>query len=381
MYELIDQAIDLKVPISKFRTCGNGVKIFGLTFSDRASYYQDSKHIYVYETNKFKRYLFDKESGTVAIADIKIELIDNDLIVTQRDKNRKESNMSNSNRLQSILELADKRRDEIVPLFLGAPGIGKTQAVYEFAEKHNRKVVEIIASQILPSEVSGITMPDEKTESMRVFDHARLSSLKDGDILFFDELWQADTHVLSACLTLIQERRMMSGKKLPDVLIVAAANPSVTPQMIPASIRQRFITINIEFDKSEFKNYIKRKYGLDLGLDILNHIVSDSNTWNFVTPRVVEKLIRLAFECESDDDQRAFINFVSSAYDYEIATNILDLVNDNKLKLKPKNEIKKIAAAFNHNLDDSMEISDMIQYLMSLPEWNEIKREMEGVEL
>lgn len=381
MYEFIDETIGLRIPIKSLKPCGVNARILGNPLPVNAKYYEDMDITCVYDLKNYKRYYVKNNPYTFSITNFKLKEIGTDIIVISLDEQRKEETMSNSNRLQSILELADKRRDEIVPLFLGAPGIGKTQAVYEFAEKHNRKVVEIIASQILPSEVSGITMPDEKTGSMRVFDHARLSSLKDGDILFFDELWQADTHVLSACLTLIQERRMMSGKKLPDVLIVAAANPSVTPQMIPASIRQRFITINIEFDKSEFKNYIKRKYGLDLGLDILNHIVSDSNTWNFVTPRVVEKLIRLAFKCESEDDQRAFINFVSSAYDYEIATNILDLVTNNKLKLKSKNEIKKIAAAFNHNLDDSMEISDMIQYLMSLPEWNEIKREMEGVEL
>lgn len=381
MYEFIDQDINLRIPVNKLKSCAGGVRVFGQAFSDEAMYYIDTDFTCVYEFKNFKRYYLDHRSRTQSIIDFKAIRIDDNLIIKPINKSRKEESMSNSNRLQSILELADKRRDEIVPLFLGAPGIGKTQAVYEFAEKHNRKVVEIIASQILPSEVSGITMPDEKTGSMRVFDHARLSSLKDGDILFFDELWQADTHVLSACLTLIQERRMMSGKKLPDVLIVAAANPSVTPQMIPASIRQRFITIKIEFDKSEFKNYIKRKYGINLGLDILNHIVSDSNSWNFVTPRVVEKLIRLALECESDNDQRAFINFVSSAYDYEIATDILDLVINNNSEQKNKNKIKMIAASFNHNLDDDMNISDMIEYLMSLPEWDEIKREMEGVEL
>ena len=313
------------------------------------------------------------------VTDIRWMEVDNNIMVVPCSKTRKEEPMSNSNRLQSILELADKRRDEIVPLFLGAPGIGKTQAVYEFAEKHNRKVVEIIASQILPSEVSGITMPDEKTGSMRVFDHARLSSLEDGDILFFDELWQADTHVLSACLTLIQERRMMSGKKLPDVLIVAAANPSVTPKMIPASIRQRFITIKIEFDKYEFSEYIKDKYNIKLDGNILNRIVSDSNSWNFVTPRVVEKLIRLAIECKTDEDRRAFLDFASEAYDYDIASSINSLVEEMG-KPAPDEIIRDIAKKFNHDLD-GMDISEMIDYLSSLPEWDEISECMKEVEV
>lgn len=379
MYELIDDSINLKVPITKLKHGGDHIRIFGHLFPERAVYYQDIEFTYVYDFRLHKRYKFDNQSHDMLVTDIRWMEVDNNIMVVPCSKTRKEEPMSNSNRLQSILELADKRRDEIVPLFLGAPGIGKTQAVYEFAEKHNRKVVEIIASQILPSEVSGITMPDEKTGSMRVFDHARLSSLEDGDILFFDELWQADTHVLSACLTLIQERRMMSGKKLPDVLIVAAANPSVTPKMIPASIRQRFITIKIEFDKYEFSEYIKDKYNIKLDGNILNRIVSDSNSWNFVTPRVVEKLIRLAIECKTDEDRRAFLDFASEAYDYDIASSINSLVEEMG-KPAPDEIIRDIAKKFNHDLD-GMDISEMIDYLSSLPEWDEISECMKEVEV
>lgn len=378
MYELIDPTADLKVKITKLRGC-IGVQIFGQAFPEGAVYYQDTSSTYVYDMKNNKRYWFDNDTHAMLITDVEFTEVNNNMLVMPiKEPIRKESRM-NGNWLQRVLELADKRRDEIVPLFLGAPGIGKTQAVYQFAEKHNRKVVEIIASQILPSEVSGITMPDEKTGSMRVFDHARLSSLQDGDILFFDELWQADTHVLSACLTLIQERRMMSGKKLPDVLIVAAANPSVTPQMIPASIRQRFITIKVEFDKHEFKEYIKDKYNLKLNGDVLNRIVSDSSSWNFITPRVVEKLIRLAIECKSDDDRRAFLDFASSAYDYDIASSILELV-ENMDKPGPDEIIRDIAKKFNYDLD-GMGIPEMIEYLSNLPEWDEISECMKEVEI
>ena len=89
------------------------------------------------------------------------------------------------------------------------------------------KVVTIIASQILPNEVSGITMPVVEERSMEIFDHFRLSSLKNGDILFFDELLEADQMVLSACLTLIESRELMSGRLLPDVMIVGATNPTI----------------------------------------------------------------------------------------------------------------------------------------------------------
>lgn len=199
-----------------------------------------------------------------------------------------------TSKLADLLEIVDQKRSEIVPCLLGEPGIGKTQGIYEFAAKHNRNVVEIIASQIMPSEVSGITMPDQETKSMQIFDHARLASLKDGDILFFDELLQAPQAVLSACLTLIQERRMMSGKKLPDIMIVAAANPLRSPTLIAESIRQRFMFIHLNWDSEAWAEYIFQKYNVRPSNSLIANIQSsdnDGDKWNRLTPRTATKLI------------------------------------------------------------------------------------------
>lgn len=165
--------------------------------------------------------------------------------------------------IKKVLDLVDNVRDQIVPCFLGEPGISKTQQIYQWAEAHDRNVVEIIASQILPNEVSGITMPDTETKSMEIFDHARLSSLKDGDILFFDELLQAAPTTLAACLTLIQERRLMSGKKLPDIMIVAAANPTANFCRFEGSIAQRFLWIYTQFDEDIWWEWYCETYGID----------------------------------------------------------------------------------------------------------------------
>lgn len=214
-----------------------------------------------------------------------------------------------TSKLHKLLEIVDKKRDEIVPCLLGQPGIGKTQGIYEFAKAHDRQVVEIIASQIMPSEVSGITMPDSDTKSMQVFDHARLSSLKDGDILFFDELLQAPQAVLSACLTLIQERRMMSGKKLPDIMIVAAANPLRSPTLIAESIRQRFMFIELEWDSNAWFNYVSTKYECEPTTRLISLIEAASKTndkWNSLTPRTATKLIAWYKQCETKAERSLF---------------------------------------------------------------------------
>ena len=211
-----------------------------------------------------------------------------------------------------FLEMIDKDgvRDQIVPCFMGCPGIGKTHEIERYAKDRGKKVVHIIASQILPSEVSGITMPDKEAGGMTVYDHVRLSSLKDGDILFFDELLQGQQQVLSACLTLIQERRLMSDKPLPDVMIVAAANPLANPNQLPAAIRDRFLFIGMEFDFTEWKQYMKDSQDIIIEDSMRNEIdASDTNVvgWNAQTPRTVTKLCKFITNNIDDNDLERFL--------------------------------------------------------------------------
>lgn len=205
---------------------------------------------------------------------------------------RRENGKLLTSEIQDLMEAVDKRRCDIVPCLLGAPGIGKTEGIETFAREHGRNVVHIITSQILPTEVSGMTMPNQETHSMDVFDHTRLSHMKDGDILFLDELLKGQQQVLSACLTLVQERRLMSGTMLPDVIIVAAANPLASPKMMPEEIRQRFLFLDVRFDEDSWQEYMVER-GVPLPEHLLPHLVKDGgdgSTWNTLTPRTMTKL-------------------------------------------------------------------------------------------
>ena len=117
-------------------------------------------------------------------------------------------------KIYSDLEL----RETCIPLFIGNSGLGKTRIIKEFAESKGAKLVEIIASQLMPHEVSGIALPEKTKKKMTYFDYDRFADLKDGDIIFFDELLNANPMVLNACLTLLENRTMISGRKLPKLL-------------------------------------------------------------------------------------------------------------------------------------------------------------------
>ena len=301
-----------------------------------------------------------------------------------------------------FLEMIDKDgvRDQIVPCFMGCPGIGKTHEIERYAKDRGKKVVHIIASQILPSEVSGITMPDKEAGGMTVYDHVRLSSLKDGDILFFDELLQGQQQVLSACLTLIQERRLMSDKPLPDVMIVAAANPLANPNQLPDAIRDRFLFIGMEFDFAEWKQYMKDSQDIIIEDSMRNEIdASDTNVvgWNAQTPRTVTKLCKFITNNIDDVDLERFL-FDANINSRLIKSLIMSAkgVSANSMsKFTEKVEavikgISDIEDAHNDVLNEINKLangetsntSTLMDMLMNMKEWDDvIKPMLENIKL
>lgn len=246
------------------------------------------------------------------------------------------------NQVYRMIEAADRCRSEIVLCLLGKPGIGKTEAVERFARDHNRNVVHIIASQILPNEVSGMTMPNQDTHTMDVFDHVRLGHMKDGDILFFDELLKGQQQVLSACLTLIQERRLMSGRKLPDVLIVAAANPLASPMQLPLEIRQRFLFVDVDWNKDAWMTYLEglgfnRTPSIEELADLVDRSMDKDSGWNTLTPRSATKM--LLWYRSAGDYRKVVEKVIVETFGYTMANCVKSIC----MSIDKKQDDKKLA--------------------------------------
>ena len=192
--------------------------------------------------------------------------------------------------LEGVYSNLDLRKS-VVPLFIGNPGLGKTKIIEKFAKEKGAKLVEIITSQAPPFEVSGIAMPDKDTKRMTYYNYDSLEDLEDGDIIFFDELLNGNPVTLNACLTLLEQRKMVSGKKLPDVMIIAAANPQGAAPTTP-QIKERFVWYNVDYSYEMWKGYMSEKYSMPSRIITkLSHLIKsekfDGN--NFDTPRSIDK--------------------------------------------------------------------------------------------
>lgn len=203
--------------------------------------------------------------------------------------------------MKQIKEVSEKvyvnedLRKSVVPLFIGNPGLGKSHIIYDFAKEKGVNLIELITSQMSPFEISGICIPDKDTKQMMYYNLDRLDNLKDGDILFFDELLNGNPVVLNACLTMLEQRKLISGKDLPNILIIAAANPQGMTPLTP-QIKERFIWYDVKFDKDMWGEYIVNKY--QISNIMVNKLVSLINKEefkanNFYTPRSIDKAINM----------------------------------------------------------------------------------------
>ena len=301
--------------------------------------------------------------------------------------------MSTFDDMVSFVKSAWPAKKFIVPCLEGPAGIGKTAAVRKAADELGAgKVVTIIASQILPNEVSGITMPVVETKAMEIFDHFRLSSLEDGDVLFFDELLEADQLVLSACLTLIESRELMSGRKLPDVLLVAATNATIKPNMLKENIRQRFVWRHFGIDAMGTRKYIESQYGFDPGSEVAGKLVESGNEYNVLTPRSLDKMCHWIATAE---DPKATADMIDCCWQSQLGTKLYQAFA--KKANRPMNQVKRAirASVFEYvDKDDPVvrklfdpgefkqsDLAEVMEVLRQLPEWDSIADKLNSIQL
>lgn len=293
--------------------------------------------------------------------------------------------------IKAYLDILDQHRDEMALALMSDPGLSKTSQCKQWCEEHGRQYFEFITSQRMPSEISGMAMPDTDTKRMKIYDFDYLLDMKDGDVLAFDEFTNGNIMTLNACLTLIQERNMMSGRKLPSILIVAMGNPQGKCDMLPQT-KQRFLWLNVKFDEEAWCEWVKQELNIVPTQKLIDIIKStyrsgfEVQDYNYMTARTVTNLLKLAKTVDSSnaiwhnmygisrslvDELYASINNNQNDFEdlellkYGLCMIILSLRHDSKTDIESLNEIEtrirgcKTMSDIKENLK-AIEVSDAI---------------------
>lgn len=307
--------------------------------------------------------------------------------------------MTEFEKMVRLLDAAWLLRSEIVPCLVGPPGIGKTAAVERHAKAHGcGKVVKIVASRCIPSETVGMTMPDHEHRSMDIYNSMQLSSLEDGDILFLDELLEADQFVLSTLLTVIESREMADGTPLPDIQIIAATNDTIPPEQLKGNIRQRFMFERFEVDTNQTSSYIKKLTGMVMPNSVLSKLTDKGGDYNFLTPRSLTKLCMWVDAAETEEQAVNVARVINEIWGSTIGGEILSARHMRDAKVDtPEQQVRKAVTRMveesqlagdgifedipeDFSFDDCT-MEEMLTMLQGLPEWEQIAKQLSEMEI
>ena len=260
--------------------------------------------------------------------------------------------------IQEVLDVMYERRKDMVFCLLGDPGIGKTQAIKQFADSKGVQLHEIYANTAERCEAGGgATMLDMDNRLLVRLDDEVLMRMKDGDILLYDEILTAPQPILSAMLKVLMDRKTASGQSLPDVMIIAAANYLPSASMLPLPIRQRFFFWDMEFDEKAWKQYMKDEFGLDVQDSLVRKIRTKGDGYNVLTPRSLTKL--LCWVKDNKDKEDIISSIITDMYSSDLSYEILSCVGN----MGPYEKIKQICRDYGVSICDDVEPAALLEFL------------------
>ena len=172
------------------------------------------------------------------------------------------------------------------PFYWGAPGIGKSQSIYQLANdlgKATAKTVTVTEVRLLlfsPVDLRGVPMADEHRKFTNWLKPQIFNMDSDEgciNILFLDELSAAPQSVQAAAYQICLDRKI-GEHRLPDNCIVIAAGNRITDQSIsykmPKALCNRLLHINI---KSDYASWRKWAVENDISPKIIAYLGFDSS--------------------------------------------------------------------------------------------------------
>ena len=138
----------------------------------------------------------------------------------------------------------------------------------------------------------------------------------------------------------------MSGHRLPDVIIVAAANPLASAKMLPEEIKQRFLFVDVEFDENSWCDYMRER-GVPHPERLTSRLVTSgdgSADWNTLTPRTATKL---ALWYRDSDRDPIVARVIASEFGEDVLNAVTNALGYNMAARKrdPMREVREFISA------------------------------------
>lgn len=191
--------------------------------------------------------------------------------------------------VKQLLDLAYKARkngDVFNPLFVSAPGLGKSSIVQQWAKENNLPLIDLRAAYLEAPEIIGypiVTTVDGKQKMHHALPDFWPES--GSGVLFLDEPNRGSTTVLNTFMQLLTDRKIHNYTLPEGWIVVGAINPENEMNDVntmDSALKDRFEIFNVTYDKKAFLSYmVAKKWN--------KHIIMfiENNLWSYVLPEEI----------------------------------------------------------------------------------------------
>lgn len=280
-----------------------------------------------------------------------------------------------SKKYATIINKGMKLKRFMPTMLWGPPGIGKSQAVYEFAEKlaqqTNKKVFvnDIRLATYTPVDLVGIPYANQdrtKTTWLRPEMYDMDESDDVINILFLDELSSAQNSVQAAAYQIVLDRKI-GNHTFPDNCIIIAAGNRVTDNAIAfkqsSALANRLAHVEIKTDASAWLQWARNNEidyrvtsYIEHSPDKLYGEFMGSDIKAFATPRTWEAVSNILSISDSFNENELYNEIVAL-----IGVYALDFL----AWVKRSEELPKVDDIFNGKAPAAPKTSDAIYALIN----------------
>lgn len=177
------------------------------------------------------------------------------------------------------------------PMFVSAPGIGKSQITVQWAKKHGYQVIDLRFAYMEAPDLIGMcatTTVNGRNLTVNYLPEFWPQDPNSKGVLILEEINRAPQSVLNACMQLLTDRKVHNYTLPEQWLIVSCINPENSEYDVNSmdfALKDRFEIFEIDYDKELHVSYMKeKKFDNDLVMFV------ESSTWIYKKPEDVSNI-------------------------------------------------------------------------------------------
>lgn len=188
--------------------------------------------------------------------------------------------------IYTVMDLARRARQnhrKFNPLFVGPPGIGKSEIVQDWCKSNGLPFIDIRSAYLEAPDVIGYPAVEKVGDRQVTVHNVPEFWPADGEgVIFLDEINRGTTSMMNTFMQLLTDRKVHKYC-LPDGwIIVGAVNPENEHNDVntmDTALKDRFAIFDISYDKKTFIKFMETN-----NWDVNVRMFVESNTWSYSKP-------------------------------------------------------------------------------------------------